>query len=60
VLFRSSILIANSNEEFIRKINELLGDPELYKTIAQNGRQFITTNYRWEECTKELIEIIKK
>lgn len=55
-----SILIANSNEEFIRKINELLGDPELYKTIAQNGRQFITTNYRWEECTKELIEIIKK
>ncbi len=55
-----SILIANSSEEFIVRVKELLTNPELYKQIAANGKRFIETNYRWTECTKELIEIIKK
>lgn len=55
-----SILIANSKEEFIDKVNELLSNEELNQQIAENGKQFIETNYRWSECTKELIEIIKK
>ena len=55
-----SILIANSSEEFISKVNDLLSNQELYLRISENGKRFIETNYRWEECTKELIEIIKK
>lgn len=55
-----SILIANSSEEFIVRVKEILSDPDLYKKIAENGKRFIETNYRWEQCTKELIEIIKK
>jgi glycosyltransferase involved in cell wall biosynthesis len=55
-----SILIANSKEEFIDKVNELLSNEELNQQIAANGKRFIETHYRWSECTKELIEIINK
>lgn len=56
----NSILIANSSQEFVYQVKELLTNPSLYEKLAQNGKDFIASNYRWEECTKELIEIIKK
>jgi len=56
----ASILIANTSDEFVAQVNELLTNKELYTKLSRNGKEFIASNYRWEECTKELIEIIQK
>jgi glycosyltransferase involved in cell wall biosynthesis len=56
----TSILIANDKETFVKHIRSLLKQKELYAKVASNGKQFILNNYRWSECTKELVEILKK
>ena len=55
-----SILIADDKAAFVHHIERLLNQDELYTKIATNGKQFIQMNYRWSECTKELVEILKK
>ncbi len=55
-----SILIADDKATFVHHVLRLLEQNDFYTKIATNGKQFIQTNYRWSECTKELVEILKK
>jgi len=48
------ILIAETADEFGRQINRLLSDPELYKRIQQQGRDFVRQKYSWKTTTSEL------
>jgi glycosyltransferase involved in cell wall biosynthesis len=53
------ILIADSAEEFVKCIRLLQNDTSLYHSIAQNGKNYILTNYSWEKINRELSELIR-
>lgn len=52
------ILVANTTDEFLAAINDLLTDVELYKRIATNGQAYIRENYSWKKSTQELAALI--
>jgi glycosyltransferase involved in cell wall biosynthesis len=52
------ILVANTTDEFLAAINDLLTDQELYKRIATNGQAYIRENYSWKKSTQELAALI--
>ena len=52
------ILVANTTDEFLAAINDLLTDEELYKRIATNGKAYIRENYSWKKSTQELAALI--
>lgn len=52
------ILVANTTDEFLAAINDLLTDLELYKRIATNGQAYIRENYSWKKSTQELAALI--
>ena len=52
----NSIIVADSKEAFIRSIQLLLNNTELYQMIARNGKDFVQNSYSWEESTRHLIE----
>ena len=54
-----SIVVANQAEEFLEYIDLLLTDSDIYKRIAEGGRDFIRENYRWEKSTKTLVELLR-
>lgn len=54
-----SILIANTKDEFVLAIKELLEKENLKKSIAQNGKTFVLENYNWHSSTKLLIDLIE-
>lgn len=53
-----SILVANTKNEFIAAIEQLLMDEQLYHQIAQEGRQFVQKNYSWKIATSPLLELM--
>ena len=55
---RESICIANTPEEFIALIDELLTDHDFYTKIARNGQEFVRKNYSWSHANAQLIEMI--
>jgi glycosyltransferase involved in cell wall biosynthesis len=52
----NSIIVADSREAFIRSIQLLLNNKELYQLIARNAKDFVQNSYSWEESTRHLIE----
>jgi len=52
------LLICDQVEEYIDAVSNLLTDTIFYHTIAENGYQFIKTNYDWEEVGKRLEKVI--
>jgi glycosyltransferase involved in cell wall biosynthesis len=52
----NSIIVADSKEAFIRSIQLLLNNTELYQMIARNAKDFVQNSYSWEESTRHLIE----
>jgi polysaccharide biosynthesis protein PslH len=52
------ILIANTREEFISKIEECLINQNLYAQLSSNGRAFVEKKYNWKNINRELITLI--
>jgi len=53
-------IICNSIDEYIEAVSKLLNDKTFYKTIAENGYQFVKENYDWEEIGKTLEEVMNE
>lgn len=43
------LLVADTPEDFYKKINELINNPILAKKLARNSRNLIETNFSWEK-----------
>jgi len=58
------VLIADSREEFINKLNIILNDDNYWRIISENERTFIKTNFNFDDGINKLIEqynlLIKK
>jgi sugar transferase (PEP-CTERM/EpsH1 system associated) len=57
---RDEILIASSEEEFARMIDDVLRNLETYKKIGTNARKFVEANFSWQKENKKLEEILLK
>lgn len=57
-IHNESILVANSQEEFILEIERLLNDKDLYHKIALAGKKLVQSKYQWESTTKILVDLI--
>ena len=57
---KESIMVANTKEEFITAIDELLNNKELYNKIVSKARELIHHKYKWKGTTARLIHLIQK
>lgn len=55
-----SIIVANTANEMINAIQELLSNPEKCASIGKLGKEFVANNYSWEMSTKKLVEVVQK
>ncbi len=55
-----SILIADTEIDFLKYIDLLLENTELYEQIAQNAKEFVAKNYTWQKTTQKLTEIVSQ
>jgi glycosyltransferase involved in cell wall biosynthesis len=53
------VLIGKDAKELAENILNLLEDASLYKNIAENGYEFVNSEYSWEESTAKLEKIMK-
>ena len=49
----------NNPDEVIEKISLLLDNPEKRQEMGKAGRQFVESNFSWEEITKKFIQVMK-
>jgi len=54
------IMICHTINDYVESVCKLLTDKLLYKTIAQNGYEFVKAHYDWEEVGKRLEEIVNE
>jgi glycosyltransferase involved in cell wall biosynthesis len=52
------ILIADSVDDFAERILFLLDHPEAYKRIASQGKDFVSSNFKWEHQIRKMEEVI--
>jgi polysaccharide biosynthesis protein PslH len=57
---QQSIIVANTEEEYILAIESLLTDEAFYNKIAKGGQNLVKTNYNWESTTQKLVDLISK
>lgn len=57
---KESIMVANTKEEFIMAIEELLNNKELYNKIVSKAKELIHHKYRWKGTTTKLIQVVKQ
>ncbi len=50
----SDILIANTLQEFVIKIESLLYDKDLYNNISRNGKSFVKNQFNWEKSAYKI------
>lgn len=55
---QESIIVANTEEEYVLAVESLLTDEELYNKIAIGGQNLVKTNYNWESTTQKLVDLI--
>ena len=53
------ILIAESQDEFVNHIQDVLNDTALYEQISEKGKQFVQENFSWEHSVKVLEKLFK-
>lgn len=53
-----SVLIADDLDSFVKQINKLQNDKDLYYKIVNNARDFVRNNYSWSSSTKELSRLM--
>ena len=54
VVSQKEILICNNVQDYVNAIEMLLHQPEIYKSIAANGYEFVRKNYDWNSTTEIL------
>ncbi len=54
------VLIAETPNEFIEKIKQIINNKNLYQKIRNNAYQLIKKKYTWKESAKKLASIYKK
>ena len=54
------LMICDKEEDYVENIFNILNNKQLYKTIAENGYQFVKANYDWEEIGKMLEEVMNE
>ena len=59
-LHHNELLICNKVNDYVEAISNLLSDKKFYKAIAENGYQFVKTNYNWEKVGKRLEEVMNE
>lgn len=59
-IHKESIMVANTKDEFISAIEELLEKKELYKKIVLQAKELIHQKYEWKGTTAKLIEVIQQ
>ena len=59
-IHNTNIIICNSADEYVEAVSKLLDDRGFYRTIAENGYQFVKTNYNWEEIGEKLEEVMNE
>ncbi|MDX1445005.1 MAG: glycosyltransferase [Lishizhenia sp.] len=55
---KESILIANTKEEFVEAIQNLLENKELYTHIQRNAKAFVNDNFNWHSSSMRLIDLM--
>lgn len=53
------VLVANDSESFVRKIESVLTDRNLYERLRKNSLEKVRESYSWDSITKRLINIYK-
>lgn len=53
------ILIANTREEFISKIEDCLSNEELYQQLSSKGRAFVERKFNWKNINQELVRLLQ-
>jgi len=56
---QQEVLIGNDAKSLAKNILKLLEDAEFYTKLAENGFQFVNTEYSWEESTAKLEKIMR-
>lgn len=51
------IFVADTKEEFVKTIQELLANEVLREQIGQNAKAYVQQNFSWEISTAKLVEI---
>jgi len=57
---KKNIMIANTPEEFAKKIIQLVSDKELWKKVSQEGRKLVEEQYDWELIACSLLDVYKR
>lgn len=55
-----TIMVAETPEEFVSCIHQLLSDPAVYSRISEQARDFVRQRFQWETSTQKLIDIIRQ
>ncbi|MFM7023742.1 MAG: glycosyltransferase [Flavobacteriales bacterium] len=55
---KKSILVARKKEDYVKAIELMLENPEIYDSIAQNGLDFVNANFNWEASARKLHELM--
>lgn len=51
---------ANTKQEFLEEISELLGNKSLREKLGENAKRIAKQKYSWEEITKKLIHFLNE
>ncbi len=54
------ILIGENSDDYAAHVFSLLNNELIYKSISENGRNFVLNNYDWEKTTDLLSKIMKE
>ena len=52
------ILIAETKDEFINHIDSLLNDPDLYERISKAGKNYVKSQFSWEQSVEKLVKLL--
>jgi sugar transferase (PEP-CTERM/EpsH1 system associated) len=54
------LLICAHIEEYVDAVVKLINEKRFFNAIAENGYQFVKTNYNWEEIGKQLEDVMNE
>lgn len=57
-IHNESIIVANTADEMIIAIKNLLANPEKAQSIGKSGKEFVSKYYSWSTATNVLVELI--
>jgi glycosyltransferase involved in cell wall biosynthesis len=52
------VIIANTTEEFVSKIIQLLDNPEQQIQLASQAYEFVSKKYGWDQSNQQLVDLL--